>query len=140
MRGLVAVGGLGSGVAKDGTAFSIAEEPTAGAVFGSLTVSFLEEEREVGAWVGGVTAEGTLIRTVSLFAAVWSPFGGSVMRMVSLLSVDGSEPVEEGSEAIKEGSLRIALGCVQCQLDCPRCSGAECGGGNFHLPGFFCRA
>ena len=71
-------------------------------VVGSLLVSFF------GAVPSGATGfPGTLMRTVSRFTAGVSPFGGSVMRIVSFLF--GSSFGSEVSSAIE---FQVVSGCI----------------------------
>ncbi len=81
-------GGLGRPAAG-----RLAEDPISGAVLGSLEVDTLGEAEGSGLAEGSGTAaggcevtEGRLIRTVSRLVTGCIPLGGSVMRIVSVLS------------------------------------------------------
>jgi hypothetical protein len=140
-------GGLGSpAAAGDGR---LAEDPTAGAVLGSLEVVILgaaagSPPEEWGTAAGGTeVTEGKLIRTVSRFTAGCSPLGGRVIRMVSVLSGAESGVGWGASSDIRKGSggrcyrtrrarvstlERKSSGKFPCFQGCV---------GNFHLPVFF---
>ncbi len=141
-------GGFGSpAAAGEG---KLAEEPTAGAVLGSLEVVIFgaaagspPEERGIAAGGAEVT-EGRLIRTVSRFTAGCSPLGGSVIRMVSVLSGAESGVGWGASSDIRRGSGRKSYRtrCARVSTPEQRTSGKlrcfQGWQGNFHLPVFFC--